>query len=210
MENTDGNPKKVKGDISQQIEALLAALDMKPLHLANKTGIANETIYRCLNGVRKWNLKHLEIIAPHLGVTVADLIQKSVMVPRAGEVKEGRGPTQSQILHPSPEKGSRVFPAKENRATLAKLYDLTVADRSMTPTFPPGSILTAQRDTADLIQNEDFVIYWSDDGQTYVRQILLEGDHIVLRSLTQGVPDKLLPASQLALCNKILQVKFTA
>ncbi|MBU4232137.1 MAG: helix-turn-helix domain-containing protein [Proteobacteria bacterium] len=70
--------------VNERIHFYLASLDMRPLHLAHKTGIHNETIYRCLNGKRKWNLGHIELIAPALGVTVGDLFQETIMVPRAG------------------------------------------------------------------------------------------------------------------------------
>jgi len=63
------------GIVNERIKVLLTSLDMRPLHLAHKTGIHNETIYRCLNGRRKWNLGHLELIAPALGVTLGYLFQ---------------------------------------------------------------------------------------------------------------------------------------
>jgi DNA-binding Xre family transcriptional regulator len=202
--------KDTRGIITERIAALLASRDMLPLHLAHKTGIANETIYRCLNGKRKWNLDHLELIAPVLGVALGDLVQEIVMIPRAGEIRGGQGPPQAQILHPSPEQGSRALRLKEDKETLAKMYDLTIEDRSMMPAFPPGTHLFAQRETSDTIKNENFVVYWSDDGQTYIRQIFFSPDQIVLRSLTQGVPDKVLPKKHIALCDKILRVEFPA
>ena len=198
----------IRGTITKRIEALLASQDMLPLHLSHKVGIDNATIYRCLSGKRKWNLGHLELIAPVLGVTLGDLIQETITVPQVGGVREGQGPPQSQILRPAPEQGSRPFRIKEDKETLSKMYSIEVEDRGMMPSFPPGTFLTAQRDTADSIKNENFVVYWDEDGQTYIRQIFLNQDHIVLRSLTQGVPDKILPAKHIALCDKTLRIEF--
>ena len=188
----------------------MVARDMLPLHLANKTGIHNETIYRCLNGRRKWNLGHLELIAPVLGVTIGDLVQETVTVPMVGKIREGTGPPQAQILRPDPDQESRPFQIKEDKETLAKMYDIEVEDRSMMPAFPPGTHLFAQRETSDTIKDEKFVVYWGEDDQTYIRQIFFDQDHIVLRSLTQGVPDKILPKKHIALCDKISRVQFPA
>ena len=195
------------GPITKRIQDLLAALDMLPLHLSHKTGIDNAVIYKCLNGQRKWNLGHLQKIAPVLGVTLGDLVQETTLVPLAGEVREGQGPSQSQILRPAPDHPGRRLRLKGDELP-AKMYELQVEDRSMMPFFVPGAILSAQRDTADLIKDENFVVFWSEDGQTYVRQIFLEQDHIVLRSLTQGVPDKILPAKHIALCDKIFRIEY--
>jgi DNA-binding Xre family transcriptional regulator len=208
MKKKNDKPKGIRGAITKRIEILLASLDMLPLHLANKTGIANETIYRCLNGKRKWNLGHLEKIAPVLGVTLGDLVQETILVPRAGAIREGQGPPQEQILRPAPDQGSRPYRLKEDKETLSKMYSLEVEDRSMNPMFPPGTIFTAQRDTAEIIKNENYVVHWGEDGQTYIRQIFLDQDHIVLRSLTQGVCDKILPAKHIALCDKVLRIEF--
>jgi phage repressor protein C with HTH and peptisase S24 domain len=80
---------------------------------------------------------------------------------------------------------------------LAPMYCLEVEDRSMMPAFPPGSILFAQRDTWDTIKNGNFVVYWDEDNQTYIRQTIMDHDHIILRSLTQGIPDKVLPCNEI-------------
>jgi len=195
------------GPITKRIQDLMVSLDMLPLHLARKTGIDNAVVYKCLNGQRNWNLGHLNKVALALGITTGELLQENIMVPLAGKVREGQGPPQSQIMRPAPDHPGRRLRLKGDEV-LAKMYDIEIEDRSMMPSFPPGTILTAQKDTADLIKNENFVVYWSEDGQTYVRQIFLDPDHIVLKSLTQGVPDKILPAKHIALCDKILRVEF--
>ena len=205
---TTTKPFIVKGPISIRIKAFMDGLDMNRFQLSLKAKIDNAIVYKCLGGKRKWNLGHLQKIAPVLGVKLRDLIEETIMLPQAGGVREGQGPPQSQILRPATDQKSRPLRLKEDTETLAKMYELEVKDRSMMPSFPPGTILTAQRDTSDSIKNENFVVYWDEDGQTYIRQIFFDQDHIVLRSLTQGVPDKILPLSHIALCNKILQIEF--
>ena len=192
--------------ITERIKGLLATLDMKPLRLSQKTGIDNAIIYKCLGGKRNWNLDHLELIAPVLGVALADFFKAPVLVPHAGEIKDGQGPTHDQILRPGQE--GRPINFQEDTATLSTMYSLSVADRSMVPTFPPGTRLVAQRETADSLKNENFVVYWAEDGLTYIRQIFFDNGQIVLKSLTQGTPDKILPAKHIALCDKILKVEF--
>lgn len=201
-------PSNEIDSISRRILALMEPLDMLPLHLSQKTGIANAIIYKCLGGTRKWNLGHLEKIAPVLGVPIADLIQENLMVSQVGGIRDGQGPPQSQVLHPPPGQISRPLRFKVDTTTLTKMYCLEVEDRSLMPVFPAGTFFTAQKDTAELITDGNFVVYWDEDGQTYIRQIFLNQDHIVLRSLTQGVPDKLLPKKHMALCDKILRVEF--
>jgi hypothetical protein len=200
---------KPKTPITARIVALLALNNMNPFRLSQKTGIDNAVIYKCLSGRRNWNLGHLQKIALVLGITPAELLQEEVVVPRVGGIKDGQGPPQSQILRPEPDLQGRRLRLKGDTDLLAKMYSLVVEDRSMMPSFPPGTGLIAQRDTADLIKNENFVVYWGDDGQTYIRQIFLNRDHIILRSLTQGIPDKILPAKHIALCDKILQIEFS-
>jgi hypothetical protein len=78
----------------------------------------------------------------------------------------------------------------------------------MVPTFPPGTRLVAQKEASDSLKNENFVVYWAEDGLTYIRQIFFDNGQIILKSLTQGVPDKILPKKHLALCDKILQILF--
>lgn len=199
-------PKDKRAGITERIRGLLASLDMKPLRLSQKTGIDNAIIYKCLGGQRNWNLDHLELIAPVLGVSLVDFFKEPVMVPHAGEIKDGQGPLQSQIMR-NDHDGQPVR-LKEDAATLSKLYSLSVADRSMVPTFPPGTRLIAQKETSDTLKNENFVVYWGEDGLTQIRQIFFDDDQIVLKSLTQGIPDKILPAKHIALCDKILEVKF--
>ncbi|MDD4985628.1 MAG: S24 family peptidase [Dehalococcoidales bacterium] len=195
--------------ITEQIKGLLASLDMKPLRLSQKTGIDNAIIYKCLGGKRNWNLDHLELIAPVLGVTLSYFFKEPVMVPHAGEIKDGQGPLQSQILRGHDHEGQPLG-IREDTTTLSKMYCLSVTDRSMVPTFPPDTRLVAQRETSDSLKNENFVVYWAEDGLTYIRQLFFDHGQIVLRSLTQGVPDKILPVKHIALCDKILRVEFPA
>jgi hypothetical protein len=196
----------VRRDITERIKSFLASQDMKPLRLSQKTGIDNAIIYKCLGGKRNWNLDHLELIAPVLGVSLADFFKAPIMVPDAGEIKDGQGPLQSQILRDDHEGQPLNF--QEDVAILAKMYSLVVADRSMVPTFPPGTRLVAQKEASDSLKNENFVVYWAEDGLTYIRQIFFDNGQIILKSLTQGVPDKILPKKHLALCDKILQILF--
>lgn len=203
-------PSNEIDSISMRIKVFMDGLDMLPLHLSHKAGLDNAIIYKCLHGKRKWNLGHLQKIAPVLGVTLGDLVQETILVPRAGGVREGQGPPQSQILRPEPDHRGRPLLLKKDTETLAKMYYLEVEDRSMMPAFPPGTHLFVQKETSDTIKNENFVVYWGDDGQTYIRQIFLDQDHIVLKSLTQGVPDKILPQKHITLCDKILRIEFPA
>ena len=207
MKNENDKPKDRQAGITERIKGLLASLDMKPLRLSQKTGIDNAIIYKCLGGQRNWNLDHLELIAPVLGVALSDLLKEPVIVPHAGEIKDGQGPLQSQILRGSHE-GKKLLRFQED-ATLSKIYSLSVADRSMVPTFPPGTRLVAQRETSDSLKNENFVVYWAEDGRVYIRQLFFDQGQIVLKSLTQGIPDKILPAKHIALCDKILSVEFS-
>lgn len=209
MKIKNDRTKGTTDTITGRIKTLLAQQDMLPLHLSLKTGIDNAIIYKCLNGKRKWNLGHLELVAPILGVTLGDLVQETLMISHPGGVKEGQGPSQAQIIQPE-DQGRRPYRIKEDPETLAKMYDLVVEDRSMVPAIPPGAHIIAQRETSDIIRNENFVVYWDDDGRTYIRQIFFSPNQIILRSLTQGIPDKILPIKHLSLCDKILRIEFPA
>lgn len=195
-----------KRGITDLIKGLLVSLDMKPLHLANKTGIANETIYRCLSGVRRWNLNHLRKIAPVLGVKLEYFFHDAEIPVLTGEVRDGQGPPQSQLQNHT--LAGRTYKIQEDTATLSTIYDLEVTDQSLVPTFPIGSHVIAQRETTDVINDGDFVVFWSEDGLTYVRQITLNSDHIVLHSLSPDTPDKIIPLKLLTCCDKIIEVKF--
>jgi hypothetical protein len=80
----DDKTTDIIGIVNERIQVLLDSLDMRPLHLSHKTGIDDAIIYKCLNGKRKWNIGHLQKIAPVLGVTLGYLFQETIMVPRAG------------------------------------------------------------------------------------------------------------------------------
>ena len=207
MQTKENNTPPGTGAITKRIKDLMASLDMLPLHLARKTGIDNAVVYKCLNGQRNWNLGHLNKVALALGITPGELLQENIMVPIVGGVKEGQGPPQSQIMRPAPDHPGRRLRLKGDEV-LAKMYELQVEDRSMMPFCPPGTILTAQKDTADLIKDGNFVVFWAETGETFIRQIFIDQDHIVLRSLTQGTPDKILPVKHIALCDKIFRIEF--
>lgn len=200
-------PFVVKGPISLRIKAFMDALGMNRFQLSFKAELDNAIVYKCLGGTRKWTLGHLQKIAPALGVKLSDLIEETIMVSRAGGVREGRGPPQTEILRPALDQGGRILEFKEDAKMLAKMYEIVVEDQSLEPELIPGTILTAQRDTADLIRNGNLVVYWSGDGRTAIRRIFLGQDQIILQSLTQGVPDKILPVSQIALCDKIIKIE---
>ena len=137
-------------------------------------------------------------------MTIGDLVQETIMVAQAGGVREGQGPPHQQILRPAPDHEGRPFHLKEDLKTIAKMYEIVVEDQSLMPHYPPGTIFTAQRETSDSIKSGNLVVYWSEDEKTHIRQIFIGQDQVVLKSLTQGISDKILPIKLISSCDKII------
>ena len=54
------------------------------------------------------------------------------------------------------------------------------------------------------------MVYNPGDGHTLIRQVLIANDHLILKSLTQGIPDTVLAKDHIRLCDKVLRVDFPA
>ncbi len=178
------------------------------LQLAQASGLHNTAIYRGFSGERPWNLDQLEIIARALKVNLSALLQEPLVVPVLGVAKEGQGPPQESITKPKPI-GYRSYQI-DDMTELAQLYCLEVVDNSMVPVLRQGAHLFAQRDTADSIKQGDLVVFWDGDDRTLIRQINFDGEHIILRSLTPGGADKVLPKRYLAACDRIRRIELPA
>jgi Peptidase S24-like/BetR domain len=195
--------------INTRIKALMTERGIEnELQLAEISGLHNTAIYRGFSGERPWNLDQLEIIARSLKVPMSVLFQEPIVVPIVGVTTDGHGPPQEDITHPKPI-GFRSYRG-DNLSDLAQVYCLKVADNSMAPILREGAHLIAQRDTADSIKQNDLVVFWDSDDTTLIRQINLDGEHIILRSLSPGGADKVLPKRYLAACDRIRSIELPA
>lgn len=200
--------------ITSRITLLMEAQGLNTLELSKKSGVDNATLYKIINGrdaQRVWTLDQLEKIAPALGVLMWELFHEPLYPPIVAEISISDGPPIEQITTPKPVFGHHPYPIlREDKKTLQKMYCLRVKDSTMLPTFRPGCILTAQRETWAGIINEDFVIYYPGDSHTLVRRVCIDKDHLILKGFTQGVPDMVLPKEHLRLCDRVLRVDYPA
>lgn len=196
--------------ITRRVKALMDQQGWNVPDLERAAKINNSSLYKIINKSepgRTWTLDQLEKIAPALGVNLWELFEESLHPPIVAEISMSQGPNIEDIIHPKII-GQHDYPFKEDRTTLSQMYCLRVKDRTMLPVFRPGTILTAQRGTWEGIVNEDFVLYCNEHGQTFIRQIFINQDHIILRSFTQGIPDIVLPKRLISSCDKVLRIDF--
>jgi transcriptional regulator with XRE-family HTH domain len=199
--------------ITGRIKQIMDSQGLNTLELSKKSGVDNATLYKILgkrDDERVWTLDQLEKIAPALGVGLWELFSEPLYPPIVAEISNSEGPPIEKITKPEPI-GYHPYPiAREDKKTLQQMYCLKVKDKTMLPIFRPGAILTAQRETWRDIANEDFVIYCPADGHTLIRQVWSENEHLILKSLTQGIPDMVLPKEHLRLCHRVLRIDFPA
>ena len=198
--------------ITSRITGLMEAQGLNTLDLSRKSGVDNATLYKIINGrdiQRAWTLDQLEKIAPALGVGIWELFQEPLYPPIVAEISSSEGPPIEQITKPEATFGYHPYPIlREDKKTLQQMYCLKVKDSTMLPTFRPGCILTAQRETWKDVTNEDFVVYNPGNGRTLIRQVFIDNGHLILKSLTQGIPDTALAKDHIRLCDKVLRVDF--
>lgn len=193
--------------ITQRIEHLIREVGYNRNQLAAKAGINNSIIYKFFTGERLWNLDQLEFIANALDVGLGDLVQEPLMVKVVGLVRDGHGPLQNEILRPV--SGTvRPLQTQVSPEILTQLYCLEIQDKSLSPAIPQGTFLYVQRGISETIKIMDYVVYWSENSQTILGQIIPEPEAVILKSLTQGIPDRILPRRHLALCDKIIRFDF--
>lgn len=200
--------------ITGRITLIMEARGLNTLELSKKSGVDNATLYKIINGrdaQRAWTLDQLEKIAPALGVEIWELFIEPLYPPIIAEISNSEGPSIEQVTTPKPVLGHHPYPLlREDKKTLQQMYCLKVKDSTMLPTFRPGCILTVQRETWKDVTNEDFVVYNPGNGRTLIRQVFIDSDHLILKSLTQGVPDTVLAKDHIRLCDKVLRVDFPA
>jgi hypothetical protein len=202
--------------ITRRIYRLMAERGIKNRRqLALQSGVDNSIIYKITdespdaNGhIRLWNLDHLHKIAAVLQVEIEKLTGESKDAPVVAEIIGGAGSLPENVDN-SDKLGYYRFNFAKQKDVMESVYALPVKDGSLLPVFRPGSILVAQKNTFETIREADYVVYTSPEDQLLIRQIFFDGSHIILKSLTQGVPDTILPRRLITSCDRILRVDFS-
>lgn len=213
MKGRKGKSKRVidggfQNTITGRINALMDERGWKPADLARKTGIDTGNLSRLSKGTKRaWNLDHLGIIAKAFGLALGAIVTEPIKAPIVGEINQGEGPAYEEIFKLEPLGYHEIFQQEDN-IMLAQIYCFRVKDHSLMPAFLPGSIIVAQKETWDTIKNETYVVYCDPQGKTQIRQIFMQEQTIILHSLTQGVPDLVLPKIYLRSCDRILSQKY--
>lgn len=173
------NTKIEINPISNNLNRLMDLHDIDLATLEKLAGVPASTIYR-LKGKKKWNptLNSIKAIAKFFKITVSQLIGEQpigahiVSLLAQNEVKDFKS-----FLDRNQEKESIT----SDIAVSKQAFALRMFDSSMEPFLPENSILII--DAQKKYQNKDFVLLLQDHESPLVRQILLDGTSIYLKSL---------------------------
>jgi len=92
-------------------------------------------------------------------------------------------------------------------ATLKGVYALRLEDKTMMPAFKQGTEFICQKDTWDLIEDEDMVVASDESGQAQIYRVhFVSNDFILLRAFNPATPDRTLPRNHLKLCDRVLEI----
>jgi transcriptional regulator with XRE-family HTH domain len=188
--------------LRERIKELIDASGLTQQAIADKMGLTGGHLSKILSGAdgRTVKLSHLVGIADALGKPITAFFDKSVRVPIIGEVDAFGGPPTSAI-DAETDNYAELF--SEN--VMDDCYRIQVKDRSMLPSYLPGTWLTARKESFDQIKNNNLVIYRGGE-QILVRIITLTPENIILRGVNPSVEEMVLPRIHLKLCDKIVTI----
>lgn len=190
--------------INQRIRKIMQDRKWKIKDLADAAHIIPSQLSRMLAGKRPWTLQHLEGLAEALGVQPGDLADAQVTIPIIGKITVAADCTYpnrdtAPIGHiPLP----RVLVEGQGWLTTEKFYGLVAADDSLEPLIPQGTKLIVWRDQPP--KESRLAIYCDEQNKMWVGRVFFHHEHILLRSLSGGYQDKILPSRYLKHMDRVV------
>jgi transcriptional regulator with XRE-family HTH domain len=201
------SPKDRDVEIGKKLRQLIEEKGTNAFAVSKATGIDDGYLYRMLQGKREWKLRYLEIILDHLGVPLEEFFGGDLEIPVVATFS-------ATELFPYPLEiaeagnGHMIRYRGKSLPTLKGLYALSLADRSMMPAFKAGTKFICQKDTWDLIEDEDLVVSPDEKGMAQVYRVHFTSDALItLRAFNPAIPDRTLPRSHLKLCDIVLETQ---
>jgi transcriptional regulator with XRE-family HTH domain len=190
--------------LREKIKAFIDASGLTLQAISDKAGFGSGHLSKILSGAdgRTVRLPHLMKIAEALGKPLSAFFEgEPFRVPVVGGINAFGGPPSTAADAQEAEEYFEPFTETDD---MESCYTVTIADRSMTPFYKPGTTLMVRRHSSDQIENEDVVIYRG--GETMqVRSILLTPESIILKAFNPSVEVQVLPRTHLQLCDLVFQ-----
>jgi DNA-binding Xre family transcriptional regulator len=183
--------------INQRLKKVMADKKWKIKDLADAAQIIPSQLSRMLAGKRPWTLQHLESLARALGVQPGDLVDDRVGIPIIGKIT-----ASAEYSYPAKDEEPlgyiplpRVLVEQGCQAMTENFYGLVAVDDSLEPFIPKGSKLIVCREKPP--REGRLAIYCDDQNKMWLGRVFSHNEHVLLRSLSEGYRDKILPSRYL-------------
>ncbi|MEW6385947.1 MAG: helix-turn-helix domain-containing protein [Thermodesulfobacteriota bacterium] len=195
--------------ITTRILAAMADKGIKQVELAKYAGIHQTHLSRILKGERGWTYANTRKVAKALDMRLSDLLQdEAPCLPVFAEISHGR--FDYSLVEAGEGKGLYEVPCPLalGGVMLAKIYALPIQEEHLGP-WRRGTILFAQKDTAEEIQDGDLVIYVDQNNQGIIGKIAIPPKgNLKLTLLDPDHPPLELPRKHLKSMDRIVAALF--
>ena len=208
MQKGTAKRHQIRGaEIGNKLRQLIEEKGTNAFAVSKATGIDDGYMYRMLQGKREWKLRYLETILDHLGVTLVEFFGGDLGIPVVASISATELFPYPQSIPETSDNQVR-YRGTSKLPTMKGVYALNIRDRSMMPAFKAGNNLICQKDSFDLIEDEDLVVSHDDKGMAQVYRVHFTGNDLIsLRSFNPAVPDRTLPRSHLKLCDLVVDIQ---
>ena len=199
-----GAGKDRDAEIGQKLSQLFKEKGTNAFQVSKATGIDDGYLYRMISGERDWKLRYLEKILDHLEISLEEFFGGDLEIPVVANVSATK-----MFLYPQAITGiDKIrYRGRGKLATLKGVYALRLEDKTMMPAFKQGTEFICQKDTWDLIEDEDMVVASDENGQAQIYRVhFVSNDFIMLRAFNPATPDRTLPRNHLKLCDRVLEI----
>jgi transcriptional regulator with XRE-family HTH domain len=194
--------------ISERIKKLLEDRGLKQKPFAKAAGIDQSQFNRMMRGVRDWTLPHLQATAQALNLQVGELTDV-IMIPIVAEIS-----ADTESSYPGEIKDCDLgyvpfiprFFGDKDQPVLENLYSLRIKDDSFAPALLQGSKLIVEKEGNK--REGDLVVYCDGGNILHIGLLCLHDDQVLLRSISPGKKDLLLPRRQLASMDPVIGQSF--
>jgi SOS-response transcriptional repressor LexA len=196
-------------DISQRIDALLKARNLKRKPFAKLAGIDPTQFSRMMRGIRHWTVPHLQAVAKALDVQVGDLTDELVSIPVVAEIDAYSDTPYPDLIDKAKALGEVPAPRLLmgiGRMMLTKMYALQIKDSSFEPALSKGAKLIVEKEGDK--EEGNLVVYCDDGGHLRIGRIEFHDSSVILHSLAPGAKSLILPRKRLSSMDRVIGQLF--
>lgn len=190
--------------VNQRVRRIMQNRKWKIKDLADAANIIPSQLSRMLAGKRPWTHQHLEAVATAVGVQPGDLSDRQVAIPIIGKIT-----ATADCAYPKKDTTPigyiplpRILVESKGWLMTESFYGLIAADDSLEPLIPKGTKLIVWRDQPP--KESRLAIYCDEQNKMWVGRVFFHNEHILLRSLSGGYQDKILPSRYLKHMDRVV------